>query len=166
MVVLNMSIKLDNMEFTYYELKIEENKIYLKIDVGSKTDYDSLVKLLAKKYLVLTLENTQTIKATVQNNSNSYSLKNGQTEPDAYHFSIDLEKFDRETEVKKLIELVKEQGKTDFLFQNTLRAVTVILIEKGIITQEDLDAKMKEAEQDTERLLKENAEKVMDEKFK
>lgn len=115
MVVLNMSIKLDNMEFTYYELKIEENKIYLKIDVGSKTDYDSLVKLLAKKYLVLTLENTQTIKATVQNNSNSYSLKNGQTEPDAYHFSIDLEKFDRETEVKKLIELVKEQGKTDFL---------------------------------------------------
>lgn len=44
--------------------------------------------------------------------------------------------------------------------------MTVILIEKGIITQEDLDAKMKEAEQDTERLLKENAEKVMDEKFK
>jgi hypothetical protein len=62
------------------------------INLQTEEEKEKLVKLLSKKHLTLTKENGDQIKVTVRNSSShSFSLKKGQTEPDEYHFSIDLE---------------------------------------------------------------------------
>lgn len=139
-----MTIKFDNVEFNCYNFEeINEGKNFsLKIDLPTNEEKDALIKLLTKKYLAFTKENGETIKVTVNNNSHSYSLRDGQTEPDEYHFSIDLEKFDREAEIKKLIEEVENSYAAGFVATDFSVALKELLIEKGIITNEEFPPKL------------------------
>jgi len=134
--------------------------------VPTKEEKESLIKLLTKKHLTFTKESGETVKVTVTNNSHSYSLRNGQKEPDEYHFSIDLEKFDREAEINKLLDELEQSYGLTFLATNAVTAIRDLLIDKGIFTEEEYNSKMDISKEKTKKLSRESAEKVIDEKFK
>lgn len=162
-----MKIKIDGLGFECYDFEeTNEGKNFsMKIDVPTKEEKDSLVKLLTKKHLTFTKESEETVRVTVTNNSHSYSLRDGQREPDEYHFSIDFEKFDREAEVNKLAEELDSKQKIIFLALNTSVALRDLLIEKGVLTKEEFDSKMNTVEEETKKISRESIEKVIDEKF-
>lgn len=162
-----MKIKLDSNEFDCndFEETNEGKDFSFKVDVPTKEEKESLIKLLTKKHLTFTKENGETIKATVNNNSHSYSLRDGQTEPDVYHFSISLEKFDKEAEVDKLVEEIDNKQKLTYLALNISVAIRDLLIDKGTLTKEEFSSKMDILEKELTERLRKSAEEVLEKKF-
>jgi len=128
-----------------------------KINVQTKEEKENLVKLLSKKNLTLTKENGEQTKVTVKNSSShSYNLKKGQTEPEEYHFSIDLELLDKKTETTKLVKQL-EQQEISYLSLYISMVLRDFLIEKGILSKEEFNSRMKAVEKEMkERIQKKN----------
>jgi hypothetical protein len=162
-----MTIKLDNAEFDCYDFEeTNEGKNFsFKVDVLTKEEKESLVKLLTKKHIIFTKENGETIKATVSNNSHSYSLRDGQTEPDEYHFSISLEIFDREAEINKVLKEVDEKDGMTFDALFSAKALRKLLVEKGIITEEEFNEKFDAISKVGLEAGRKVAEELIDKKF-
>jgi hypothetical protein len=78
--------------------------------------------------------------------SHSFSLKKGQTEPDEYHFSIGLELCDRKAETVKLPKQI--EGKQEISYLSLYMSVVLrdFLIEKGILSKEEFNSRMKAVE--------------------
>jgi hypothetical protein len=127
------------------------------INVRTKEEKEELVKLLSKKHLTLTKENGEQTKATVKNDcSHSFSLKKGQTEPDEYHFSIGLELCDRKAETVKLPKQVEDKQEISYLSLYMTVVLRDFLIEKGILSKEEFNSRMKAVESE----MKERIQKV------
>jgi hypothetical protein len=120
-----------------------------KINVQTKEEKEKLVELLSKKNLTLTKENGEQIKVTVKNNtSHSYSLKKGQAEPDEYHFSIDLELFDEKAESTKFVNQIEDKHEISYLSLYMSIVLRDFLIEKGILSKEEFNSRMKAVEKE------------------
>lgn len=162
-----MTIKLDNAEFDCYDFEeTNEGKNFsFKVDVLTKEEKESLVKLLTKKHITFTKENGETIKATVSNNSHNYSLKDGQTEPDEYHFSISLEIFDREAEINRALKEFDEKEGIALDALNSAKALRKLLVEKGILTEDEFNAKFDAVSKAGLEVGRKAAEELIDKKF-
>jgi hypothetical protein len=120
-----------------------------KINVQTKEEKEKLVELLSKKNLTLTKENGEQIKVTVKNNtSHSFSLKKGQAEPDEYHFSIDLELFDEKAESTKFVNQIEDKHEISYLSLYMSIVLRDFLIEKGILSKEEFNSRMKAVEKE------------------
>jgi maltodextrin utilization protein YvdJ len=162
-----MGIKLDDTEFDCYDFE-ESNKgqqFSFRVDAQTDEERESLKKLLTKKHLILTKENGETTKVTVRNSSENYSLRDGQTQPSEYHLSIELEKFDREAEINKLLEEVEHEYGVTWLNANAVSVIRDLLIDKGIITNEEYNSKMDIADEKLKKNLKKGVEELIDKKF-
>jgi hypothetical protein len=120
-----------------------------KINVQTKEEKEKLVELLSKKNLTLTKENGEQIKVIVKNNtSHSFSLKKGQAEPDEYHFSIDLELFDEKAESTKFVNQIEDKHEISYLSLYMSIVLRDFLIEKGILSKEEFNSRMKAVEKE------------------
>ena len=136
------------------------------INLQTKEEKEKLVKLLSKKHLTLTKENGDQIKVTVKNSSShSFSLKKGQTEPDEYHFSIDLEMLNRKPEKAKIIEQAEDKQEISYLSLYMSVVLRDFLIEKGILSKEEFNSRMKAVEKEMKEKMQKSIEKICDKKI-
>jgi len=148
---LSLPIKLDNIEFECLDLSETHDgkNLTFKINVQTKEEKEKLIKLLNKDHLTLTKENGEQIKATVKNDStHSFSLRKGQTVPDEYHFSIDLELCDSKAETAKLTKQVGDKQEISYLSLYMSVVLRDFLIEKGILSKEEFNSRMKAVEKE------------------
>ena len=158
-----MPIKLDNIEFQYLDLSETNDgkNLSFKVNVQTREEKEKLVELLSKKHLTLTKENGEQTKATVKNSSShSFNLKKGQTEPDQYHFSIDLDLPERKIDTAKLVKQL-EQQEISYLSLYISMVLRDFLIEKGILSKEEFNSRMKALETE----MKEKMQKSLDTVF-
>jgi hypothetical protein len=136
-----------------------------KINVRKKEEKEKLVKLLSKKHLILTKLNGEQIKVTVKNNSfHSFSVRKGQTEPDEYQFSVDLEQFDGKIETEELPKQVEDTQEISYLSLYISMVLRDFLIEKGILTKEEFNHRMKTLEVEMKEKMQKSLEKIIDKK--
>ena len=162
-----MTIKLDNVELDCYDFEEtnEGKKFSFKVDVQSEKEKDSLIKLLTKKFLTLTKENGETLKVNVQNNSHNFSLRDGQMEPDKYHFSINLEKFDEEAEIDGGLKRLDAENGIAIDASISARVIRELLVEKGILTSKEFLARFDAVSKEIHEAARKGAEKELDKKF-
>jgi len=162
-----MTIKLDNVEFDRYNLQeTDDGKNFsLEILIQSEDRKDALIELLTKKHLKLTKESGETVKVTVHKNSYNYTLGDGKTEPNEYHFSVELEKFDRETEINKLFKEAEDELKLAWYNANAVKVIRELLIGKGIFTVEEYNSKMGIVEEELSKKIRQTIEELIDKKF-
>lgn len=155
-----MPIKLDNTEFQYLDLSETNDgkNLSFKINVQTEEEKEKLVELLSKKHLTLTKESGEQTKVTVKNSSShSFNLKKGQTEPDEYHFIIDLDLPDKKTEPTKMVKQIENQ-EISYLSLYISLVLRDFLIEKGILSKEEFNSRMKALEKE----MKEKMQKSLD----
>jgi len=98
---------------------------------------------------------------TVKNSSShSFSLKKGQTEPDEYHFSIDLEMLSRKTETARIIEHTEDKQEISYLSLYMSVVLRDFLIEKGILSKEEFNSRMKAVEKEMKEKMQKSIEKI------
>ena len=131
-----------------------------KINVQTKEEKEQLVELLSKKNLMLTKESGEQTKVTVKNSSShSFNLKKGQTEPDEYHFSIDLDLPDKKNEPTRLPKQVQQQ-EISYLSLYISIVLRDFLIEKGILTKEEFNSRMKALEKEMKEKMQNSLDTV------
>jgi phenylpyruvate tautomerase PptA (4-oxalocrotonate tautomerase family) len=136
-----------------------------KINVKTKEEKEKLVKLLSKKHLTLTRLNGEQVTVVVKNDStHSFILRKGQTEPDEYQFSIDLEVFEGKTETEKMAAQVEDKQEISYLSLYISVVLRDFLIEKGILSKEEFNSRMKAVEKEMKEKMQKSIEKETDKK--
>jgi len=167
-IEIKIKIKINDKELEVHNFMEDSseliNKYSFQVNISTERERETFKKLLKKKYLKLTI-NSKSTEVTVKNSSESYKLDGRRRRPDYYNFSVEMEEFDKDKEIKLLYDKALKDMKLHIISTAIGMTIRDLLIEKEIINGKEYDTKNEENIKFLEKKIHEKIEEYIERRF-